>query len=226
MVFSEYIYLHGFASSPHGTKAQYLRECFEDSQINLTIPDLNQGDFFNLTLTRQLQFLETEYFKDYRESDMDNESVKRSQYITLIGSIFGGLISAILAQDQLQVKRLVILAPAFQFHIHLCQLLGKAKMQQWQTDRSLLFAHYGEKCTLPLNYKFWTDLVQYQDEKFSREIPTLILHGIHDNVIPIKSSREFASQRPWVEIIELESDHGLVNVLPDIWQEIQYFCQV
>ncbi len=51
-----YIYLHGFASSPSSTKAQYLRARFASLQINLNIPDLNQGDFSHLTLTRQLQF--------------------------------------------------------------------------------------------------------------------------------------------------------------------------
>jgi pimeloyl-ACP methyl ester carboxylesterase len=214
----EYIYLHGFASSPQGTKAQYFRNCFEKLQIPLITPDLNQGDFTHLTLTRQLEFIETEYLHKSFESPM--------QKVNLIGSSFGGLTAAILAQRHLQVNRLVLLAPAFNFHVHLSQLLGEAKMQQWQTDRSLLFPHYGFNRDLPLNYNFWPDVLQYQDEPFSRAIPTLILHGIHDDVIPIQSSREFADQRPWVELRELESDHSLGNVVAEIWQAIQGFCQL
>jgi len=223
MVQSEYIYLHGFASSPQSQKAQYLRECFQSLQMNLTIPDLNQGDFFGLTLTRQLQFLQADYLNSRNEVDIDK---KASQHITLIGSSFGGLTSTILAQRNLEVKRLVLLAPAFQFPVHLSNLLGAEKMQQWQTDRSLLFPHYGQKCTVPLHYNFWTDLVQYQNETLFREVPTLILHGRDDDVIPIKSSQEFASQRPWVELRKLESDHSLGNVLGEIWQTIQEFCQI
>lgn len=215
---SEYIYLHGFASSPQGTKARYFRNCFDLLQIQVKSPDLNQGDFFNLTLTRQLEFIETAYIHQFNQSGGKN--------ITLIGSSFGGLTATILAQRHLQVKRLVLLAPAFNFHVHLSQLLGAEKMQQWQTDRSLLFFHYGENRELPLNYNFWPDLLQYRDEPFSREIPTLILHGIHDDVMPIRSSREFASQRPWVELRELESDHGLGNVVAEIWQALQEFCQI
>jgi len=224
-----YIYLHGFASSPQGNKAVYLRQCFQDVETKLISPDLNQGDFFRLTLTRQLNLLETEYLSVSARSQLHQQPVKNiSNFtgITLIGSSFGGLTAAILAQRNLQIKRLVLLAPAFQFHVHLSQLLGAEKMQQWQADGSLAFPHYGENRDLPLNYNFWLDLLQYQDEPFSRKIPTLILHGIHDDVIPIQSSREFASQRPWVELRELESDHGLGNVVAEIWQEIQGFCQI
>ena len=224
---TEYIYLHGFASSPLGTKAQYLRQLFEQHQINLKIPDLNQRDFFNLTLTRQLNFIKREYIEaDHDSKTFQQKSENILQLTTLIGSSFGGLTSAILGQRNLQVNRLVLLAPAFQLQLHLSQLLGEAKMQQWQTNGFLLFPHYGENCELPLSYQFWTDLVGYQDEPFSRQVPTLILHGIHDEVIPIESSRKFAAKRPWVELQELDSDHGLGNVVADIWQAIQYFCKI
>lgn len=222
----KYIYLHGFASAPHGGKAQYFRQGFGQLSINLQTPDFNQGDFFNLTLTRQLNLIKTEYFDKKSISDTPDETINSLPEITLIGSSFGGLTSAILAQGNFQVKRLVLLAPAFQFHRHLSRLLGEAAMQQWQRDGFGLFPHYGENRDLPLSYQFWVDLLQYQNEQFSREIPTLIFHGIHDEVIPIESSRSFASDRPWVKLQELDSDHGLTNVLPTLWQGIQDFCQI
>ncbi len=222
----KYIYLHGFASSPHGGKAEYFRQGFGQLSINLQTPDLNQGDFFNLTLTRQLNFIKAEYFDKISISDTTDKTLTSLPEITLIGSSFGGLTSAILAQGNFKVKRLVLLAPAFQFHRHLSRLLGEAAMQQWQRDGFGLFPHYGENRDLPLSYQFWVDLLQYQNEQFSREIPTLIFHGIHDEVIPIESSRSFASDRPWVKLQELDSDHGLTNVLPQIWQGIQDFCQI
>ncbi|MCS6812403.1 MAG: esterase, partial [Cyanobacteria bacterium] len=52
------IYLHGFASSPNSTKARYLADCFAQAGLPLTVPDLNQGDFSHLTLTRQIQQVE------------------------------------------------------------------------------------------------------------------------------------------------------------------------
>ncbi len=224
--YDKYIYLHGFASSPHGRKAQYFRQCFAKLSIDLKTPDLNQGDFFNLTLTRQLNLVNTEYLQKIGDSEIPENSINSLPEITLIGSSFGGLTSAILAQRNFQIKRLVLLAPAFQFHLHLSRLLGEAAMQQWQRDGFGLFPHYGENRELPLSYQFWLDLLQYQNEQFSREIPTLILHGIDDEVIPIESSRAFAGDRPWVKLQEIDSDHGLTNVLPTLWQGIQEFCQI
>ena len=57
-------------------------------------------------------------------------------------------------------------------------------------------------------------------------IPTLILHGKKDEVIPIAASRDFAISRPWVELVELDSDHALGNVTTEIWQAISLFCQL
>ncbi|MEQ9667940.1 MAG: YqiA/YcfP family alpha/beta fold hydrolase [Coleofasciculus sp. G2-EDA-02] len=42
-----------------------------------------------------------------------------------------------------------------------------------------------------------------------RSIPTLILHGQHDEVIPIKESLIYAKERSWVQLIPLNSDHAL-----------------
>jgi len=208
----KYIYLHGFASSPQSAKAVYLRDRFAAKQINLVIPDLNQDDFTQLTLTRQLQQVAAE--------------LPQQEAVTLIGSSFGGLTAAWLAEKHPQVQRLILLAPAFAFVSHWLPQLGVEKIQQWQTERYLMVYHYGEKRSLPLSYDFMRDVTQYNDEHLLRPIPTLILHGRQDEVISIQSSREFASSRPWVELIELDSDHALSNITSEIWSEIQSFCEL
>jgi hypothetical protein len=119
----------------------------------------------------------------------------------------------------------VLLAPAFEFLAHWLLRLGEEQLQLWQTEQYLPVYHYGEKRSLPLHYQFVTDAAQYQDEQLQRPIPTLILHGRHDEVIPIAASRDYAASRPWVEFIELEDDHSLGNVLPEIWDLIKAFCQ-
>jgi pimeloyl-ACP methyl ester carboxylesterase len=68
------------------------------------------------------------------------------------------------------------------------------------------------------------DAMQYREETIARSLPTLILHGKHDEVIPLQASRAFAKSRPWVQLIELDSDHALTNVSTEIWQAIQSFC--
>lgn len=208
----QFIYLHGFASSPQSAKALDLSNRFAAARIPLQIPDLNQGDFTQLTLTRQLQQISAQLPKD--------------DSVTLIGSSFGGLTAAWLAEQHPQIQRLVLLAPAFAFLSHWLPQLGTEKIQQWQQQRYLMVYHYGEKRSLPLSYEFTRDVTQYNDDHLLRPIPTLIVHGTQDQVIPMQASRDFAEKRPWVQLLELDSDHSLNNVMPEIWQAIQSFCQL
>ncbi len=208
-----FVYLHGFASSPNSTKAVYLRDRFAELQIDLNIPNLNQGDFSQLTITRQLH-------------QVADQLPPSPTPVISIGSSLGGLTAAWLGQKHLQIQRLVLLAPAFGFLSHWLPQLEAEKLQQWQTEKYLMVYHYGEKRSLPLNYEFVLDAAKYREEQLLRPIPTLILHGRHDEVIPVVTSRDFAQERPWVQLIELESDHALSNVLPQIWDIIQVFCQL
>jgi pimeloyl-ACP methyl ester carboxylesterase len=70
------------------------------------------------------------------------------------------------------------------------------------------------------------DARQYQETQLLRPVPTLILHGQHDEVIPLFASRNYASVRPWVQLMQLDSDHALSDVMPQIWEATQVFCQL
>ncbi|MFN6570777.1 YqiA/YcfP family alpha/beta fold hydrolase [Dendronalium sp. ChiSLP03b] len=209
----EYIYLHGFASSPKSAKAQDIGDRFAKIQRKIKIPDLNAGDFSQLTITRQL----TQIAREFPDAPVP---------VTLIGSSLGGLTSAHLGQQYQQVQRLVLLAPAFGFLSHWLPRLGDEEVQRWQQEKYLMIYHYGEGRSLPLSYDFVTDAAHYQEELLQRPISTLILHGKKDEVIPIAASRDFVRSRPWVELVELDSDHALGNVMEEIWQAICLFCQL
>ncbi|BAZ16431.1 hypothetical protein NIES4071_83080 [Calothrix sp. NIES-4071] len=207
-----YIYLHGFASSPKSVKARDIKSFFASLNIDITIPDLNNGDFSHLTITRQLKQVE-------KELPCDGTPV------TLIGSSLGGLTSAYLAQKNLCVQRLVLLAPAFGFLSHWLAKLGEEKLTRWQQDKYMMVYHHGEARELPLHYDFIKDAALYQEE-LRRPVPTLILHGTNDEVIPIQASRDFARVRHTVELVELDSDHALLNVVNEINVAISRFCQL
>jgi uncharacterized protein len=208
-----YIYLHGFASSPRSKKARDLSDRFFSINLPLEIPDLNQADFTALTLTRQIQQVHALFPPEPTP-------------VTLIGSSFGGLTAAWLGQQYPQVERLVLLAPAFQFLAHWLPRLGAIQLQQWQETGYLSVYHYAEERLLPLSYNFLRDIEQYNEAQLQRPIPTLIVHGLHDEVIPIAASIDYASQRPWVNLIQLDSDHALTNVSTEIWTAIKQFCHL
>jgi predicted esterase YcpF (UPF0227 family) len=210
---NRYIYLHGFASSPQSAKARFFNQCWQDGALALEIPDLNGYDFSSLTLTRQIVQV--------------SQLIEQSELpVTLIGSSFGGLTAAWLAETCFQVQRLVLLAPAFNFGPIWLSQLGEKNLLDWQKSGSLLVHHYGYRRSVPINYELIQDLANYPQEKLIREIPTLIIHGSNDEVIPLENSRHYAFSRPWVQLIELDSDHALTDVMARIWAEMQLFLNL
>jgi uncharacterized protein len=205
-----YLYLHGFASGPQSIKSQYLYDRFAEQGTVLQRPDLNEGGFFDLTLTRQIQQCEAAF-------------VQCPGPWAIVGSSFGGLTAAWLGQRNLQVERLVLLAPAFNFLDHWQIQLGTEALHQWCARGSTDVYHHAEERSLPLGYRFWQDAGQYDETELTRAVPTLILHGMADEIIPIEASRAFSAQRPWCTLIELDSDHALGNVLPILWEKISRF---
>lgn len=198
------IYLHGFASSPQSSKAQYFAERIPD----LIIPDLNQNDFGHLTISRQIKQIQP--------------LLTEPSYV--IGSSLGGLTAAILAEQFPEIiKKIVLLAPAFKFTQNWHSLLGEATIKKWEIETYLPTFHYSYQQTIPLHYDFICDAEQYSNCNFVNTVPTLILHGISDEVIPITVSEEYAQHKPWVKFISLASDHSLGNCLPTLWEKTQEF---
>ncbi|MGG6268346.1 YqiA/YcfP family alpha/beta fold hydrolase [Leptolyngbya sp. AN03gr2] len=207
----KYFYLHGFASSPRSTKARQLSDRFQSLHLSLEIPDLNQNDFQHLTLTRQIQQV---------------TNLLQEEPVTLIGSSFGGLTAAWIAQECQNVDRIILLAPAFNYLNHWLPTIAPSELEKWRSGKPILIYHYGKGKPLPLDYEIVADLAKYDETKLQRANPTLILHGIRDETISIEESRSYARSRSWVELIELESDHSLVDQENAIWQAIQRFCDI
>jgi len=95
-----YLYLHGFASSPKSSKAVFLQDKFANLGLTLNVPDLNLGNFTEATLTKQLDFLQSEY---------------GNAPLVVIGSSLGGYLALQMAIADLHVQKLILLAPAFKF---------------------------------------------------------------------------------------------------------------
>lgn len=211
-----YLYLHGFASGPGSTKAQALQRRFQTQGLELIVPDLNQGNFHGLTLSRQIQ-----QARRILESQPGPWG--------MIGSSFGGLTAAWLGSDpQLSrcIGQMVLLAPALRFLDQWLPRLGAPQLQLWQDQQMLKVYHYGAQTYLPLAYSFLLDAQGYDDRGLQPRIPTLILHGCQDEVINIQVSRDFAAHHDNVELVELESDHALGDVEEAVWEAVREFLQL
>lgn len=210
---TRYIYLHGFASGPGSAKAQDLKHRLASLGLTLEIPDLNQGDFTHLTLSRQLQ-------------QVQDLILAEADEVILVGSSLGGLTAAWLGEQPAlsdRILALVLLAPAFQFLAQWLPRLGQEQLSTWRQTGTLAVFHHSQGQPLPLHYGFLEDAQRYDDTTLCQPIPTLILHGRQDEVIAVDASRTYARSRPWVRLIELDSDHALGNVQSEIWQQVRVF---
>ena len=94
------LYLHGFASSPASRKARYFSEKLQDRGIAGEIPDLAEGEFERLTVTRKLKVI---------------ENSARHEPVILIGSSLGGYLAALYAASHRKYESSSSLRPLSTF---------------------------------------------------------------------------------------------------------------
>ena len=201
------LYLHGFASSPASSKARYFRDHLENAGARVDVPDLAAGDFEHLTITGQLAVI---------------DEVAAGDAVSLIGSSLGGYLAAIYASRHPDVRRLVLLAPAFAFARLWSASLGAEQVEEWRRTGSIEVFHYGENRNCRLGYQLLADAGRYEDyPDFSQ--PALIFHGIEDDAVPVSSSREFSAHHPNATLEVLSSDHQLLDMLDYMAPKIARF---
>lgn len=208
-----YLYLHGFASSPQSTKARYMQQKFAELGLTLQVPDLNLTDFSTVTLSEQLDYLDRTYLHN-------------NEPIVVLGSSLGGFLALQLAAKSLLVQKLILLAPAFGFSHRIAKALGAENVTKWQQDGIREFYHYGLKRNVNLQFQFFVDAQKYSEENLTRSLPMLIFHGIDDDVVPASLSKGFAKRRSQVTLKLLNDDHALGKDLDSIWQDTKQFLEL
>lgn len=210
-----YVYLHGFCSGPRSHKGLFFAERMQEHGHVLHLPDLNDGDFANLTISRELEVLHRTI-----------EALPPGD-VTLFGSSLGGFVSGLYAREHPRVKALVLLAPAFQFLRRNLRIRGKLFFDEWQRQGSREFYHYAHGENRALHYGIVDDAQQYDDVPIGAyEIPALILQGLYDEDVPPETALEYHRQNTASELVLLHSDHRLTDVLPVLWRYTRAFLNL
>lgn len=210
-MFKTVIHIHGFASSARSTKAKYLAEQMESvrgAEFYALDMSPTPTDFRYLTTTGAIARL--------RQVVLD----RQPENLSLVASSFGSLVATYYAHQFGGVSRLLLLAPLLRWEL---DWLSAEQVQRWREKGTLAVPHYGFGGEQPLHFGFYQDGQRYQ-EAAPPAAPTLILHGRHDELVPIERSRAYAGQYPdQVRLIELDAGHHLNDHLATIWEQVQSF---
>lgn len=190
-----YLYLHGFASGRQSRKAHAFQAALAEQNIVLEVPELDAGDFEHLTIGGQLNVI---------------ERTLKGDPVRIAGSSMGGYLAALYAATHPEVERLVLLAPAFSFSDRWGDLLGPEQIEAWRATGWRDVFHHTEQRMRRVHYGLFEDSLNFPGSPDFTQ-PALIFHGIRDIVVPIGHSRAFAAAHSNVRLIELDSDHELVD---------------
>jgi pimeloyl-ACP methyl ester carboxylesterase len=205
-----FLYLHGFASGPRSKKGMAFAEHFAARGVEVDRLNLRVPSFEHLRLSAMIDLAQAAIGDDPRERAV------------VFGSSLGGLTAARLAERDPRVTALVLLAPAFQLIERWKQLEGFADWQRTGWREVLDYTTGGQA---RVDFGFVED-AQAIDVGFPDvRVPTLILHGVNDDVVPIDHARRFAGGKRHVRVVELEDGHELVATLPRLLAEADEFLR-
>jgi pimeloyl-ACP methyl ester carboxylesterase len=193
------ILLHGFASSGNSGKAQFLREKFKTlPRVDFHAFDFNPTptDFEYMTITGMINRLR-QYLVD-----------RPQERLVLVGSSMGALVGLNYAHRFDGVSRLLLLAPALSY-------FGDAG----HADTKVF--HFAFNTEILLRADFGRDGVLYA-QPVPPPAPLTIIHGRHDDVVPIANSRRYAAQYPdQVQLVDVDSGHRLSDQMDLIWEHLR-----
>ena len=182
--------------------------------VSLEVPDLEGGDFENMTMSKQISLV---------QRIVDGKPGAR---FALIGSSMGAYVAAITAETRKEIQALYLMAPGFNFLNRWMKNMGWDKNSFSSIPDLILVFHYSYNREVTLNTDLFRDAIHWDSLPLIRNIPIRVVHGIHDETINIQESRDFAGSRPWCQLKELDSDHGLFSCIDWIIDDCMKFFRI
>jgi len=204
-----YLYLHGFASGPQSKKGTAFGHHYATRGIEIDRLDLRVPSFAHLRLSAMIETVGKAIGDDRDRA-------------VVIGSSLGGLTAARAAERDPRIASLVLLAPAFQLAARWRAQLGD-ELEVWRRTGWHEVVDRTTGTPARIDFGFLEDVSAIDIGFPDVRVPTLILHGIHDEVVPVEHSRRFAEGNRHVRLVELEDDHELVRSIPRILEEADRF---
>ncbi len=184
------IFAHGFEGRPDGTKPTHLKRLLGGRVV---APSMHaKGWTFEGHVSVVL------------------EHIDQNPDINLIaGSSMGGFASAVAASRRAERSlKLLLFAPAFGIHRSWAQQWGELGMAQWEKTGLIRHFHQGVQSEIEIPYAFWEQCRDHDGVTVDHQ--TVIIHGLHDDIVPMENVVAVARRSPGVErMIVVNDGHRL-----------------
>jgi hypothetical protein len=205
-----FLYLHGFASGPQSTKGVKIAQHFAGRGVAMERLDL------------RVPSLERLSFAAMRATVVAALGGARDRAV-VFGSSLGGLTAARVAEADARVCALVLLAPAFRIAERWRARMPADEWRAWETSGWLEIRDYTTDAPARVHFDFIRELATLDTGWPDVRVPTLIIHGSHDDTVDPQLSRDFARAKRWVRLVEVADGHELTSSLPLITAESDRF---
>lgn len=213
-----WLYLHGFASGPRSQKARAFTGWAEGHGLSLACLDLRRPSFEHLRLSAMIRAT--------REALSAGSARPERERAALIGSSLGGLTACRVAEEDARVSALFLMAPAFRLAERWPARLGAEAFRAWQETGFLEVDDHTTGGRARVDHGFYEEMVRLDAGDGGLpdvRVPTLIVHGVRDQVVDVEVSRELARRKRNVRLVELDDDHALTASIDRILAEATAF---
>ncbi len=198
------LYLHGFASGPQSSKAvRFAAHAAAQFGLEIERLDLRVPSFQHLRLSEMVR-------------TVVGQIGEANERVVVMGSSLGGLTAAHVAAADPRVVALVLLAPAFRIAETWGNRLGPEGVRAWRESGWLEVDDHAHGGKARVDFGFMEELEQLTGSMPDVRVPTLIIHGTNDDVVPPRVSAELAEGLPHVRRIEVDDGHELRDSM-DAW---------
>ena len=200
MLGPRWLYLHGFASGPGSAKGSRLADHYAEKSVTVECLDLRRPSMDHLRLSAMMA-----HVRDAIGTPADCAVV--------LGSSLGGLTAARVAEEDARVCALVLLAPAFRLVERWRARIGEAEWEGWRTTGCLETKDHASGGMARVDFAYTEDVARVEARGGGWpdvRVPTLIVHGSRDDIVPVEGSRRWADGKPHVRLVEVDDGHELV----------------
>jgi pimeloyl-ACP methyl ester carboxylesterase len=120
------------------------------------------------------------------------------------------------------VCALVLLAPAFRMMDRWRVRLGEAEWEKWRTTGYIETKDHARGGMARVDFGFAEDATSVDARDLGWpdvRVPTLVIHGTRDDVVPVDGSRTWGAGKRNAQLAEVDDDHELVASIDLIAQE-------